>query len=293
MSSTTPPTTSPDSVSAAGRLADRVDTSGLQALDGFSFPALASPGARAQAVMVAERCQRALDWLARVFDERPSFTLIVAGRRDWPRVALVPLYGMPHAFPGLIVTGAEPPSFWHEYVRTLLRDLSPDERQTLTTVYGDPPRLDERFADLVVVHELTHLFHAYDERTGMTDFPRLWLAELFANIGLHGYVAENEPDQLAVLQTICRLTWDAPAARWPVRDLGRIEASLATGPLNYVWFQLRLIVVAEAIWQGGGPAGMRAFREALTTGDATDARIVETIDGIAPVAAEAIRSWPA
>jgi hypothetical protein len=274
------------------RLADRIDTTGLRSLDGFSFPALASPESLTQAATVAERCQRALDRLAGIFDERPPFTLIVAGQRDWPRVALVPVYGMPHAFPGLIVTGTEPSGFWHDYAQALLPDLSPRERQRLATVYGDPPALGD-FADLTVVHELTHLFHDYDEQTGLTDFPRSWLAELFANIGLYGYVADDEPDQLPVLQTICRLTWDAPAARWPVTDLNRIEASLATGPLNYVWFQLRLIVIAEAIWQAGGAEGMRAFRDAFTTRDLSDTRVLGVIDAIAPAAADAVRSWPA
>jgi hypothetical protein len=47
------------------RLADRIDTTGLQALDGFSFPALTSPESLTRAAAVAERCQRALDCLPR------------------------------------------------------------------------------------------------------------------------------------------------------------------------------------------------------------------------------------
>jgi hypothetical protein len=275
------------------RLADRVDATGLRALDGFSFPVLVSPESLTHAAAVAERCQRAVDWLAGIFDERPPFTLIVAGRRDWPRVALVPVYGMPHAFPGLIVTGTEPSGFWNDYAHALLADLPPRGRERLEAVYGDPPQLGERFADLAVVHELTHLFHDYDEQTGLTDFPRLWLAELFANIGLHGYVAEREPEQLPVLQTVCRLTWDASPARWSVRELNRIAGSFAEGPLNYVWFQLRLIAVAHAIWDADGAEAMCAFRHALRGRDLTDTQVLEAIQGIAPAAADAVRRWPA
>lgn len=274
------------------RLADRFDTTGLQALDGFSFRTLASPESLTRAVAIAERCQRALDWLAGILGERPAFTLVVAGQRDWQRVALIPLYGMPHAFPGLIVTGTEPSGFWHDYAHTLLADLSPSGRERLTAVYGDPPQLGERFADLVVVHELTHLFHDYDEQTGLTDFPRPWLAELFANIALQGYITDNEPDQLPALETICQLTWSGPATRWPVTDLDRMQASLATGPLNYVWFQLRLIVIAQTIWQADGADSMRAFRDALTTRDLTDTEILDTIEAVAPHAATALRRWP-
>jgi hypothetical protein len=272
---------------------DRIDTTGLQALGDFSFPAFASLDSATRVAAVAERCQRALDWLADIFAERPPFTLIIASRRDWPRVAMIPLYGMPHAFPGLIVTGIEPSGFWQDYAHALLPDLPPRGRERLTAVYGQPPALGARFADLVVVHELAHLFHDYDEQTGLTDFPRLWLAELFANIALRGYVTDNEPDRLAALQTICRLTWDAPAARWPVRDLDRMEASLADGPLNYVWFQLRLLIVAEAIWQADGARAMRAFRDTLTGRGLDDADILGAIDAISPEAGTALRCWPA
>lgn len=77
----------------------------------------------------------------------------------------------------------------------------------MRSVYGDPPRLGEHFADLVVAHELTHLFHDFDEATGQTDFPRLWVAELFPNVALHGYISEVEPQQLGTLETVCEATF--------------------------------------------------------------------------------------
>jgi hypothetical protein len=265
---------------------------GLERVDGHGFPVLAGAGARTHAEVVAARCRRALDWLAGTFGERPAFTLAVVGPADWERVALVPIYGMPHVFGGLLVTGLEPAGFWAQYTRALWEDLAPAARRELTDVYGDPPQLGERFADLVVAHELTHLFHGYDEQTGLTDFPRPWLAELFANVGLHGHVATGEPDRLPALETICRLTWDAPAGRWPERSLDRIGASLAAGPLNYVWFQLRLLVVAGAIWRSGGAAALRAFRDTLRGAVLTDEEITSRIQDIAPEAAQALRDWP-
>lgn len=275
------------------RLADRIDATNLEQLDGYEFPVFASPGARSRADAVAERCRRALEWLAGVFGERPPLTLIVAGRADWDQVALIPLYGMPHAIGGLLVTGVEPAGFWADYTEALLPDLPTAERQRLTAVYGEPPALGERFADLVVAHELGHLFHDYDEQTGLTDFPRLWVAELFANVGMHGYIAELEPQELPALETVCQLTWQAPVARWPVRELNRMEQSLATGPLNYVWFQLRLLVIAKTIWQADGATALRAFRNNLRQATLTDDQIIDTIDGIAPLAAQALHDWPA
>jgi len=264
----------------------------MQPLHGYTFQAFASADGLPEAVAVADRCQRALDWLAGIFAERPVFRLFVAGPDDWDRVAAIPLYGMPHAFPGLVVTGTSPADFWRDYAAALLEDLTPEGRRRIAAVYGDPPQIGKLFGGLIVVHELAHLFHEYDEQSGLTDFPRLWLAELFANIGLHGYITENEPEQFAAMQTVCRLADEAPAARWPVTDLNRMEAALADGPLNYVWFQLRLIVIAGAIWDAGGAEAMRAFRRALTGRDLADAEIVEQIAAIAPGAAASLREWP-
>jgi hypothetical protein len=265
----------------------------MQRLDGYAFPAYASPGAQKRAGAIANRCARARAWMFQIFDEHPQFTLIVADRHDWNDVALIPLYGMPHAIAGRLITGLKPADFWTDYSNALLDDLPAPAHHRLTAVYGDPPKLGERFADLVIAHELTHFFHEYDERTGLTDFPRLWVAELFANIGMHGYIASNEPAQLPALETICQLTREAPADRWSVRDLDRMEQSLAAGPLNYVWFQLQLLPIAKQIWQAGGPTALREFRNNLRQPALTDDQITERIQEIAPRAARTLRHWPA
>ena len=131
-------------------ITDRVNTTGLEALDGFGVPAYTSRGSRATALAVARRCEQALDWLSGIFAQRPAFKVVVADRRDWDQVALIALYGMPHAFPGVIVTRTEPANFWRSYSDTLAPDLSPAGRHRLRSVHGDPPELGERFADLVV-----------------------------------------------------------------------------------------------------------------------------------------------
>ncbi len=198
---------------------------------------------------------------------------------------------MPHAVGERVVTGTEPSAFWDEYAELLLQDVPSDGRQRLHTVYGDPPRLGERLADLVVAHELTHLFDEFDEATGRTDFPRLWVAERFANVGFHGYIADVEPDQLPCLETICRLTWEAPAGRWPVRALNRMEEGLADGPHNYLWFEFRLLVVAKIIWETGGVGGLRAFHSELRRTALSDEQILEAVGAISPAAERALSSW--
>lgn len=268
------------------------DAAGFEALGGFGFPVFVSPGNRARGLAVAERCRRVLDWLADAFGERPPFTLFVAGPDDWNRVAFIPLYGMPHAVGERVVTGTEPSGFWNDYARLLLPDLAAADQRRMHAVYGDPPLLGARFADLVVAHELTHLFHEFDEATGRTDFPRLWVAELFANIGFQGYIAEVEPDQLPTLETVCQVTWDAPAERWPVRPLNRMEDGLADGPLNYLWFEFRLLVVAKTIWNAGRMTALRSFRDTLRRPSLSDDQILTAIGAIDPDAERALNDWP-
>lgn len=271
--------------------ADQQVPAGFERLDGFPFPVFVSPGSQVRGRAVADRCRRVMDWLARVFDQRPRFTLFVAGPDDWNRVAFVPIYGMPHAVNDRVVTGTRPSDFWNEYAGVLEGDLAVADRQHLHTVYGDPLQVGERFADLVVAHELAHLFHEFDEGTGRTDFPRLWVAELFANIGFHGYLAEVEPRELRVLQTICDLTWKAPSARWRVRELNRMEEGLADGPLNYLWFEFRLLVTARSIWNAGGVAAFREFHRTLRRPGLSDDQILAAIRDIAPEADRGLRTW--
>jgi hypothetical protein len=159
-------------------------------------------------------------------------------------------------------------------------------------IYGDPPQLGERFADLVVAHELTHLFHESDEATGQTDFPRLWVAELFASMGFRSYIAELEPDQLPALETVCELTRSAPSDHWPVRDLNRMEERLADGPLNYLWFEFRLLVVARTIWNTDGLNALRSFRNTRRRQSMSDDQILNAIADINPEAATALSRWP-
>lgn len=267
-------------------------THGLVALDGVRVPTYVSDGAQARGRDVAERTGRVLGWLSTLFGTHPSTTLYVVGPGDWDQVAAVPLYGMPHAVTDRVVTSSSPAPFWSEYTDRIEPALPAAAKSRLRAAYGDPPDLGGRFADLVIAHELTHLYHEFDEGTGETDFPRLWLAELFANIGFYGYITENEPEQLPALETICELSALAGPEIWPVRALNRMDEGLAAGPHNYIWFEFLLILIAGQIWDHSAADGFTRFRDRLREPTLTDDEILDRLNEIAPEAAVTVQSWP-
>lgn len=128
------------------------DIAGLKLVGGHPFKVYASPGSEKRADEMAQRTARALRWLGDKFGGHPQPVLFVVGPADWPRVASIPLYGMPHAFGNKVVLGAEPAPFWQEIVDWFMPHLKADTRERLRRVYGDPPDLAAAFPDLVLVH---------------------------------------------------------------------------------------------------------------------------------------------
>jgi hypothetical protein len=52
--------------------------------------------------------------------------------------------------------------------------------------------------------------------------------ELFANLGMHGYICEREPASLPALETFFEVIWRTSPTRWPITDLHRMhEAATA------------------------------------------------------------------
>ncbi|GAA1324023.1 hypothetical protein [Pseudonocardia xinjiangensis] len=236
---------------------DDLDVGGadLISVDGFSFAVFSSTGGVDRARSVAARSERAISWLASHVEMPPAPPLFVVGRQDWDRVALVPQYGLPHVSRTRLLTCQEPSEIWDSVIATAWPDLSPAARDRLRHIYGTPPDLGS-FADLLVVHELTHLAdnpawldeqgpgseHAWGNHPHV-----LWFVELFANLGLHGYVSEREPGALPVLETIFEVIWHTSPHRWPITGLPRMhEASTAqhSDGTNYVWFEFGLQVLA-------------------------------------------------
>jgi hypothetical protein len=230
-----------------------------------------SPGAEARAGALGARAERARDWLADELAAPFSFDLFVLDEDVWPDHAEVSLYAIPHANPesGKIVLGSRPATLFDSVCTQFWPDFGEDSREAMHQAYGNPPMLEE-FADLILVHELMHLVPRGQS------LPRMWHEELFANLGAVGYLASEEPDELPVYMTFCRAGCDVPPSQVTCSALVDMASSFERGGFaNYVWYQCRLIVAAERLWDAHGVEALQALQA-----------------GEVDVAAEVERNWP-
>jgi hypothetical protein len=230
-----------------------------------------SPGAESRGKELATRAERARAWLVDQLDAPLSFDLFVLDEDEWADHAAVPEYGIPHADPdtGKIVLGAQPATLFSSVWEQFRPDVTEDSRDAMHQVYGNPPQL-EAFADLVLVHELTHLVPRGQP------LPTMWHEELFADLGTVGYLASEEPDELSVYMTFMRAGCDVPPSRFTYSAAMDIASGFETGGfVNYVWYHCHLNVAAEQLWSTRGVSALRALQA-----------------GEVDVAAESERNWP-
>ena len=230
-----------------------------------------SRGAEARAEALGARAERARGWLADQLEAPFSFDLFVLDEDEWANHTEVPEYAIPHANPdsGKIVLGSQPATLFDSVCAQFWPDFGVGSRDAMHQVYGNPPML-EAFADLILVHELLHLVPRGES------LPTMWHEELFANLGAVGYLAAEEPDELPVFLTFCHAGCDVPPSRVAHSALADMASSFEDGGFaNYVWYQFRLVVAAERLWNTRGVAALQALQA-----------------GAVAVAAEVERDWP-
>jgi hypothetical protein len=230
-----------------------------------------SRGAEPRAEELAARAEHARDWLTEQLAAPFSFDLYVLDEDEWAGQAEVPLYAIPHANSdsGKIVLGSQPATLFGSVCTQFWPDFDQGSRDAMHKAYGSPPVLEE-FADLILVHELMHLVPRGESLPGM------WYEELFANLGAVGYLTSEEPDELPVYMTFSRAGCDVPPSQVACSALVDMAGSFERGGFaNYVWYQCRLIVAAERLWNTRGVEALRALQA-----------------GEVDVAAEVERNWP-
>jgi hypothetical protein len=228
---------------------------GLEHVENFPFLVFASTNVVPRAREIAERVARSLAFLGSMLNVEPELALLVLAPGDWDGRASHPVYGMPNydGAGNLVVAGA-PSDFWRGFVG-LVAEAQADALQILTEAYEVDGEIDlSPFFDLLAVHELGHRLH----QVGVVRFPRLWLSEFFCNLCLHTYVAEKEPDELAVLEAFPAAVAAVPPEHMQHSDLNTFEQLYDRMlPHNYGWYQCRLHVAAKRVYDVGGAGALR------------------------------------
>jgi hypothetical protein len=232
----------------------------------------------------------------------PLPPLLVLNPADWDRIALLPQYGLAHVNRTRIVMGTKHSGLWTAVADHAWADLPDADRKRMADVYGTPPDLG-MFADLVIVHELTHLTDLpswldgadIGKRSWSARVPRLlWVTELFANIGMQGYIAEREPESLPRLETAFEVLGGTAPSRFPFRRLSEMHSSVATpgtDGTNYVWFQFRLLILATRLWRAAGAAGFQRLHGVLHGPVLSDQAVFGVLAELDPAVADDVRCW--
>jgi hypothetical protein len=229
-----------------------------------AVPTFASTGLEPRAAAVARIAGSSWDYLAGLLEHRPDIQVLVLSEADWAEKCEVELFGLPNADKGTLTVAGTEAGWWSD-----LASMAGDDRQAeLATVYGGPDgklHFDD-FFDLIAVHEVAHLFSE-----GQVVFPRMWLGELFANLALHVWVAQQAPDSLDTLTTLPRLAAQGSGDEFEHRSRDEFERlySSVGGP-NYVWYQFRLQVAAAELYDGIGQVAVRRLFDAFRVDGGTD-----------------------
>jgi hypothetical protein len=241
--------------------ADALPSSSLMSLDGFSFPVWHSTGQEQRAQEMAELCERAMEFMDSVLQFRPAMELKVLSATDWSAHTSFPVYGMPHPVEErILVLAAEDNPFWQSFIPDLSQlppDLAVEVRSVYGTAYGGLSM--QPFFDLLVLHELGHLYHLQKP----VNFGRAWLGELFANVFLHTLIAERGTGRLAALVVFPSMVVSRGTEGFQFTTLQELEANYALiaseHPKNYGWYQCKWHMAAANIYDQAGVDALRNY----------------------------------
>lgn len=269
--------------------------SDLTPVKNSSINAFYSNGHQQRAELISQRVEKAINWYAGQLSFKPAVTLLVLSSTDWPKFAEEgAVYGMPH-YKGnkTLVVAAEDNAFWQSFVPPA-DQLDASLRDQLTKAYSVNGRLSmQAFFDLLALHELGHAFHLQDSLT----MQRKWMGELFSNIFLHTYIAENEPASLPALTLFPEMVVAGGAKGFQYTSLSEVHEKYdeigRNHPRNYGWYQSRWHKGAATIYDTGGKnvvlklwAAFKQNKVALS-----DDALIGFLEGIDKGLADLVRNW--
>ena len=215
-----------------------------------------SAGYGQRAAAIKKRVDKAFIYYKQMLAFTPTITLLVLNAADWTKYSSLPVvYGMPHynsQNKTLVVAAADNP-FWKSFippVNQLPKQLSEKINATYKTADGSLSM--QAFFDLLAIHELGHAFHM---QGGLT-MQRNWMGELFVNILLHTYIAENEPEALPALAIFPQMVVAGGSKEFTYTSLKdvheRYDEIGSKHPKNYGWYQCRWHAAADRIYRVAG-----------------------------------------
>ena len=228
----------------------------LNQLKDQSFPVYYSSGHQQRAQTMALQIAKAIAFHQNLLEFKPTVTLLILSANDWKTYTTEPVvYGMPHYNEKnkRLIVAAEDNEFWQSFLPPL--DQLPESlRKPIQTTYSssDGHITMQPFFDLLAIHELGHAFHM---QSGLV-MQRNWMGELFANILLHTYIAEKEPELLPALTLFPKMVVAAGSKEFKYTTLQDIQERYSEiarqYPKNYGWYQCRWHAGAAGIYDAAG-----------------------------------------
>ena len=227
----------------------------LVSLDGYKTKVYFSSGHDERAKTIAKRMDNVLEFYKKIIAYEPEVTLLILNPSDWPQYTTFPVYGMPHydETRDILIMASDNNEFWDSFIPPI--DQMPKElADKISAIYVDENRnlTMQAFFDLLAIHEIGHAYHF---QAGL-NVQRMWMGELFCNILLHTYIAENEPEQLAALTVFPQMVIAGGAEGFAYTSLSDIEQRYEEigqkHPRNYGWYQCRWHSAAGNIYDAGG-----------------------------------------
>jgi hypothetical protein len=208
------------------------------------------------------------------------------------------MFGVPQTIDQrTVVVAGQDAELWSMIVPPL-HVLPPKDAAAMRQAYGrsDGAVAIGAYMDLLPVHEMGHLF--IDQAAGMFDFhqPRRWLVELFCNVCLHAYVAQEEPAAMVSLETFPRAMialGNTHLAHRSLVDFERLYAGME--PPNFVWYLSQLHHAAGRLYDAAGVSAVPAlFNTIVDSRDGlSDEQLGELLrNAVHPLAAQVLTAWP-
>jgi hypothetical protein len=243
---------------------------GLDSLNNYNLKVYYSKGHGERAKEIARLSHNAIHYTAKLLDFTPKVSLLILSPSDWEQQTKMP-YGMPHyTNSNTLIIASENNPLWRSFIPPL-EQLPATLAEQVKKVYNKDGELTmQPFFDLLALHELGHAFH----QQASLHMQRKWMGELFCNMVLHTFIAENEPQMLPALTVFPNMVVAGGAAGFTYTTLDQFEKHYneigRQHPKNYGWYQSRLHVAAREIYDAAGKEVLLKLWLALKENSAKD-----------------------